>query len=134
MVRCCSNICLLPGNICDVLFKNRGKNQKFEIWRQCYYNIFSKQIWMKKRNYKRWWRSYSGLSKRLVVLRKLTIWTRISLLTVLLYLSERNKRMSITLGVFEYFSQKKGNARRNGLLFQFQSQKVNILAKRTFKT
>ena len=81
--------------------------------------------------------SYSGISNQKKKQWKLIVWTSISLLTVSLYLSERNKRMSDNissfrffkkasktsyLGVFLYFLQKMGNARRSGLLFQFISR------------
>ena len=47
----------------------------------------------------------SGLSKRLVVLRNLIVWTSISLLTVSLYLSEPNKRMSDNVSSFKFFKE-----------------------------
>ena len=51
MVRCCTNVCLLPTKTCEALFKNRGDNRDLEelVWsKQCYYIMFTKQ--MKKRS------------------------------------------------------------------------------------
>ena len=64
-----------------------------------------------RREIKRWSQSgmsdkkNSSLSKRLVVLRKLIAWTNISLLTVSLYLSEPNKRMSDNISSFKFLKE-----------------------------
>ena len=53
MVRCCTNVCFLPKKTCEALFENRGENRDLEKLigsKQCYYIMFTKQMWMKKRN------------------------------------------------------------------------------------
>ena len=47
MVRCCTNVCLLPKKTCEALFKNRGKNRDLEELvgsKPCYYIMFTKQM------------------------------------------------------------------------------------------
>ena len=47
MVRCCTNIYLLPTKTCQALFKNRGKTRDLEELvgsEQCYYIMFTKQM------------------------------------------------------------------------------------------
>ena len=79
----------------------------------------------------------SGLSKDVVVLRKLIVWTSIALLAVSLCLSEANKRMPDNVSSFKFFKEtfilsklyrsfclfleNKGNSRRSGRLFHFLS-------------
>ena len=46
MVRCCTNVCLLPTKTCESLFKKRGNNTDLEELvgsKQCYYIMFIKQ-------------------------------------------------------------------------------------------
>ena len=121
--------------------KNRCLNELAEN-KQCFYFTFSKHVnekeKLKKKIIKQHQRSNSGLSKHLVVLRKLIVWRNTSLLIVSLYLSQPNKRVSNNISSLNFFKEasilieifrsfclfsakKIGNARRRGLLFQFQS-------------